>query len=199
MSRAEISTPGSPLAPQRPCRPVHGCRWASLVPPVPLETRCEPMPRKVPPLRQPRRQVLPADPGEVIGTFDDNSFGVSLTRRAPPCLRFTHAITDLHARLGSCSHALGLAGWHFTNSGHRQLSGHIPGSFMIDVARLRRWLGHPAIVPRYRWIGSEAYLNRTSQGPPVLPVPSEVAGSLSKEHPRTPRRTAISVVAASHS
>jgi len=38
-------------------------------------------------------------------------------------------------------------------------------------------------------VGSEAYLNGTSQGEPVL--------SLSKEHPRTPGRTAISVVAAS--
>ena len=38
---------------------------------------------------------------------------------------------------------------------------------------------------------SEAYLNGTSQGEPVL--------SLSKEHPRTPGRTAISVVAASDS
>jgi hypothetical protein len=40
-------------------------------------------------------------------------------------------------------------------------------------------------------VGSEAYLNGTSQGEPVL--------SLSKEHPRTPGRTAISVVAASDS
>ncbi|MGB6928731.1 MAG: hypothetical protein WBH05_05875 [Syntrophobacteria bacterium] len=47
------------------------------------------------------------------------------------------------------------------------------------------------LVPRYRGIGSEAYLNGTSQGEPVL--------SLSKEHPRTPGRTAISVVAASYS
>jgi hypothetical protein len=47
------------------------------------------------------------------------------------------------------------------------------------------------LVPRYRGVGSEAYLNGTSQGEPVL--------SLSKEHPRTPGRTAISVVAASHS
>jgi hypothetical protein len=39
--------------------------------------------------------------------------------------------------------------------------------------------------------GSEAYLNGTSQGEPVL--------SLSKEHSRTPGRTAISVVAAGHS
>jgi hypothetical protein len=39
--------------------------------------------------------------------------------------------------------------------------------------------------------GSEAYLNGTSQGEPVL--------SLSKEHPRTPGSTAISVVAASYS
>ena len=43
------------------------------------------------------------------------------------------------------------------------------------------------LVPRYRGVGSEAYLNGTSQGEPVL--------SLSKEHPRTPGRTAISVVA----
>ena len=47
------------------------------------------------------------------------------------------------------------------------------------------------LVPRYRGIGSEAYLNGTSQGEPVL--------SLSKEHPRTPGRTTISVVAASDS
>ena len=40
-------------------------------------------------------------------------------------------------------------------------------------------------------VGSEAYLNRTSQGELVL--------SLSKEHPRTPERTAISVVAAGDS
>jgi len=40
-------------------------------------------------------------------------------------------------------------------------------------------------------IGSEAYLTGTSQGEPVL--------SLSKEHPRTPGRAAISVVAASDS
>ncbi|MDH3851340.1 MAG: hypothetical protein OEV25_01635 [Deltaproteobacteria bacterium] len=40
-------------------------------------------------------------------------------------------------------------------------------------------------------VGSEAYLNGTSQGEPVL--------SLSKEHPRTPGRTAISVIAASDS
>ncbi|MGB6931022.1 MAG: hypothetical protein WBH05_17510 [Syntrophobacteria bacterium] len=51
-----------------------------------------------------------------------------------------------------------------------------------------------ALAPRAgqpQGVGSEAYLNGTSQGPPVL--------SLSKEHPRTPGRTAISVVAASHS
>ena len=46
---------------------------------------------------------------------------------------------------------------------------------------------HRATVPRYRGIGSEAYLNGTSQGEPVL--------SLSKEHPRTPGRTAMSAVA----
>ncbi|MDH3964578.1 MAG: hypothetical protein OEV25_14305 [Deltaproteobacteria bacterium] len=40
-------------------------------------------------------------------------------------------------------------------------------------------------------IGSEAYLNSTSQGPPVL--------SPSKEHPRTPGRTLISAVAAGNS
>ena len=44
---------------------------------------------------------------------------------------------------------------------------------------------------RPQGIGSEAYLNGTSQGEPVL--------SLSKEHPRTPGRTAISGVAASDS
>jgi hypothetical protein len=40
-------------------------------------------------------------------------------------------------------------------------------------------------------VGSEAYLSGTSQGEPVL--------SLSKEHPRTPGRRAISAVVASHS
>jgi hypothetical protein len=44
--------------------------------------------------------------------------------------------------------------------------------------------GNRPAVPR-DW--SEAYLNGTSQGEPVL--------SLSKEHPRTPGRMAISVVA----
>jgi len=34
-------------------------------------------------------------------------------------------------------------------------------------------------------IEAEAYLNGTSQGELVLPVPSAVAGSLLKEHPRT--------------
>jgi len=51
-----------------------------------------------------------------------------------------------------------------------------------------------ALAPRAgqpQGVGSEAYLNGTSQGEPVL--------SLSKEHPRTPGRTAISVVAASDS
>ena len=48
-------------------------------------------------------------------------------------------------------------------------------------------------------VGPEAYLNGTSQGELVLPVPSVVSGSLSKEHPRTPGRTSISVVAASDS
>ena len=48
--------------------------------------------------------------------------------------------------------------------------------------------GNRPAVPR-DW--SEAYLNGTSQGEPVL--------SLSKEHSRTPGRTAISVVAAGHS
>jgi hypothetical protein len=40
-------------------------------------------------------------------------------------------------------------------------------------------------------VGSEAYLNGTSQGELVLSLP--------KEHPRTPGRTAISVVAAGDS
>jgi hypothetical protein len=51
-----------------------------------------------------------------------------------------------------------------------------------------------ALAPRAgqpQGVGSEAYLNGTSQGEPVL--------SLSKEHPSTPGRTAISVVAASDS
>ena len=47
--------------------------------------------------------------------------------------------------------------------------------------------GNRPAVPR-DWF---PYLNGTSQGEPVL--------SLSKEHPRTPGRTAISVVAASDS
>jgi len=49
--------------------------------------------------------------------------------------------------------------------------------------RLRRVPGNRPTVPR----DSEAYLNGTSQGEPVL--------SLSKEHPRTPGRTAMSAVA----
>jgi hypothetical protein len=48
-------------------------------------------------------------------------------------------------------------------------------------------LFHRATVPRYRGIGPEPYLNVTSQGELVL--------SLSKEHPRTDGRTAISTVA----
>jgi hypothetical protein len=40
-------------------------------------------------------------------------------------------------------------------------------------------------------VESEAYLNGTSQGELVLSLP--------KEHPRTPGRTTISVVAVSHS
>jgi hypothetical protein len=52
---------------------------------------------------------------------------------------------------------------------------------------------------RVQGVGSEPYLNGTSQDEFVLPVPSVVAGSLSKEHPRTPGRTAISVVAAGDS
>ena len=48
--------------------------------------------------------------------------------------------------------------------------------------------GNRPAVPR-DW--SEAYLSGTSKGEPVL--------SLSKEHPRTPGRTAISVIAASDS
>ena len=55
--------------------------------------------------------------------------------------------------------------------------------------------GNRPAVPR-DWF---PYLNGTSQGEPVLPVPSVVSGSLSKEHPRTPGRMAISVVAASDS
>ncbi|MEJ2232733.1 MAG: hypothetical protein P8X67_02295 [Syntrophobacterales bacterium] len=47
--------------------------------------------------------------------------------------------------------------------------------------------GNRPAVPR----DSEAYLNGTSQGEPVL--------SLLKEHPKTPGRTAISVIAASDS
>ena len=49
--------------------------------------------------------------------------------------------------------------------------------------RLRRVPGNRPAAPR-DW--SEAYLNGTSQGEPVL--------SLSKEHPRTPGRTAMSAV-----
>jgi hypothetical protein len=45
----------------------------------------------------------------------------------------------------------------------------------------------------------EAYLNSTSQGALVLPVPSVVAGSLPKGGPRTPGRTVISTVGAAES
>ena len=45
----------------------------------------------------------------------------------------------------------------------------------------------------------EAYLNGTSQGEPVLPVPSVVSGSLSKEHPRTPGRAFKSTVGVANS
>ncbi len=40
-----------------------------------------------------------------------------------------------------------------------------PDISWIAVARPRRWVCHLATVPRYRGIGSEAYLNGTSQGP----------------------------------
>ena len=66
-----------------------------------------------------------------------------------------------------------------------------PGYFMNccrETTKMGVPPGNRPAVPR-DW--SEAYLNGTSQGEPVL--------SLSKEHPRTPGRTAISVVAASDS
>ncbi|MDH3963182.1 MAG: hypothetical protein OEV25_07195 [Deltaproteobacteria bacterium] len=63
----------------------------------------------------------------------------------------------------------------------------------------RRWVCHLATVPRDRGIGSEAYLNGTSQGEPVLSLPALSSSNGSKEHPRTPGRTSISVVAASDS
>jgi hypothetical protein len=44
----------------------------------------------------------------------------------------------------------------------------------------------PGNRPAYRGIGSEAYLNGTSQDELVLPVPSLSRGAESKEHPRTP-------------
>jgi hypothetical protein len=46
--------------------------------------------------------------------------------------------------------------------------------------------GTAGLVPR-----REAYLNGTSQGEPVLPVPSLSRGAKPKEYPRTPGRTAI--------
>ena len=54
-----------------------------------------------------------------------------------------------------------------------------------------RQTGHRATVPRYRGIGSEAYLNGTSQSKLVL--------SQAKEDPRTPGRTPISAVGAADS
>jgi len=59
----------------------------------------------------------------------------------------------------------------------------------MDVPRAAQALAPRAWQPQ--GVGSEAYLSGTSQGEPVL--------SLSKEHPRTPGRTTISVVAASDS
>ena len=64
-----------------------------------------------------------------------------------------------------------------------------PDISWIAVARPRRWACHRATVPRDWFRGVPEH--GTSQGEPVL--------SLSKEHPRTPGRTAISVVAASDS
>jgi hypothetical protein len=54
------------------------------------------------------------------------------------------------------------------------------------VARSRRWSCRRATIPRHRGTGPEAYLFSTSQGSLVL--------SLSKGHPRSPGRTAISAV-----
>ena len=93
---------------------------------IPWSLDVSPCPRKTPTLRRLQRQVLPASSGEAFGIFNDISFGVYLTPRSLPCLRFAHGIAVMHARLGYCSHAIGLTGWHYTNSGYRQLSGHAP-------------------------------------------------------------------------
>ncbi|MBW2722442.1 MAG: hypothetical protein JRC67_09535 [Deltaproteobacteria bacterium] len=58
----------------------------------------------------------------------------------------------------------------------------------------RRWVCHRATVPRHRGVGSEAYLNGTSQGPTP-----EDAGLPARRAYSSERRTAISVVAASDS
>jgi hypothetical protein len=62
------------------------------------------------------------------------------------------------------------------------------------VARPRRWACHLAPVPRYRGIGSEAYLNGTSQEPTPEDARLPARRAYSSE-----RRTAISVVAAGDS
>jgi hypothetical protein len=66
-----------------------------------------------------------------------------------------------------------------------------PGYFMNCCRETTKIGVPPGNRPAVTRDWSEAYLNGTSQGEPVL--------SLSKEHPRTPGRTAISVVAASDS
>ena len=65
-----------------------------------------------------------------------------------------------------------------------------------DIARMFHELqsqdrGDGCATGQPQGFGPEAYLNGTSQGEPVL--------SLSKEHPRTPGRMAISAVAAGDS
>jgi|GEM_PF-3570265 len=61
----------------------------------------------------------------------------------------------------------------------------------MDVPRAARALapvpGNRPAVPR-DWF---PYLNGTSQGEPVLPVPSLSRGAKPKEYPRTPGRTVI--------
>jgi len=70
----------------------------------------------------------------------------------------------------------------------------VPARHHARHASKARRAGHLATVPRYRGIGSEAYLNGTSQGstPEDARLPARRAYS-------SERRMAISVVAASNS
>jgi len=67
----------------------------------------------------------------------------------------------------------------------------------MDVPRAAQALAPRAWQPQ--GVGSEAYLSGTSQGEPVLSLPALSLSNGSKEHPRTPGRTAISTVAAGNS